>query len=120
MRVQGALSSLTKVLSEATLTSLDQFDIVETICKLLYKNRKNQEAFIQMDGYSIMQKMFDKITTGPEKNEFLENCFQAFFILILDGHKDQVCGSRALTCAYQQFHSSRPHSTFRESPMPMC
>ena len=90
MRSQGALSSLTKVLSETTLTSVGQLDIVETICKLLFRTKKNQEAFLQMDGYSTLQHLFDKITTGPERHEFLESCFQLFFILVLDGRKDMV------------------------------
>eukprot|EP01132_Coremiostelium_polycephalum_P007664 gene7664-9429_t len=89
MRVQGALAALTSSIQEAALTV--QLDLLETISKLLYNNQKNQIEFRNMDGYSILIHLFDNIQdfNSTEGKEFLEDCFNLFFVIILDGNKSR-------------------------------
>ena len=93
MRVQGAISSLTEILKEAAITSVGQYDIFETICKLLFKSQLNQEEFRRMDGYDIFLKLFDDVVFESmirEKEVVIKDCFNILFIVAVDGRCDQV------------------------------
>jgi len=89
MRVQGALRSFTSILNEAAShPPLDdpngttshhesstpvstKLDIMETICKLLFRNAANQIEFRKLDGYSVLLRVFDEIViaTGEAAQE---------------------------------------------------
>nr|CAG8475672.1 4933_t:CDS:10 [Entrophospora candida] len=99
MRVQGALRSLTNILSETTsqsaITSTLRFDIVETICKLLFLNSTNQVEFRKMNGYSILLRILDDDDNISgidmvDRGYFLKDCFSVFFTLSIDGNKDMI------------------------------
>ncbi|CAJ0763127.1 8442_t:CDS:10 [Entrophospora sp. SA101] len=99
MRVQGALRSLTNILSETTsqpaITSTLRFDIVETICKLLFLNSTNQVEFRKMNGYSILLRILDDDDSISgidmvDRGYFLKDCFSVFFTLSIDGNKDMI------------------------------
>jgi len=77
MRIQGALSTLTQILEDPSLDPIGKYDIVETISKLLYQNSKNQEAFLQMNGYQILLKLFQQIPFNLEHLDFYEVIFKA-------------------------------------------
>src|ERR1043165_5477592 len=95
MRVQGALRSLTNILSEgvsqSNMTAMSK-DIIETICKLLFQNTANQVEFRKMDGYTAMLKVLDQVLENgvEERKGFLRDCFNNFFIISLDGSEDMV------------------------------
>ncbi|ORY01541.1 hypothetical protein K493DRAFT_334919 [Basidiobolus meristosporus CBS 931.73] len=101
MRVQGALRSLTSILNEAAshptiqLNLVSKLDVVETICKLLFRNVENQLEFRRMDGYSVMLKVFDEIIGGGvgENEVFLQDCFNILFTIALDGNQDLIVGN---------------------------
>ncbi|KAK9728054.1 hypothetical protein K7432_001370 [Basidiobolus ranarum] len=101
MRVQGALLSLTSILNEAAshptiqLNLVSKLDVVETICKLLFRNVENQLEFRRMDGYSVMLKVFDEIIGGGigENEVFLQDCFNILFTIALDGNQDLIVGN---------------------------
>jgi hypothetical protein len=96
MRVQGALRSLTSILSEgvsqSNMTAMSKLDIIETICKLLFHNTANQAEFRKMDGYTTMLKVLDQVLENGvgEREGFLKDCFNVFFIISLDGSEDMV------------------------------
>jgi hypothetical protein len=96
MRVQGALRSLTSILSEgvsqSNMTAMSKLDIIETICKLLFHNTANQAEFRKIDGYTTMLKVLDQVLENGvgERESFLKDCFNVFFIISLDGSEDMV------------------------------
>lgn len=96
MRVQGALRSLTSILSEdvshSGVTTISKLDIIETICKLLFHNTANQAEFRKMDGYTTMLKALDQVLEDGvgERESFLKDCFNVFFITSLDDNEDKV------------------------------
>ena len=65
---------------------------METISRLLFRNQKNQREFLHMDGYGILQGLFDQflLATTAESESFLQDCFNIFFTIALDGNKDLV------------------------------
>lgn len=93
MRVQGTLSALTNTLQEAALTV--QLDLVETISKLIFKNLENQNEFKKIDGYSFFLRVLDRISdfSNTESKLFLEDCFNLFFTITLDGNKSKRVGN---------------------------
>ncbi|CAG8450051.1 14010_t:CDS:10 [Funneliformis caledonium] len=99
MRVQGALRSLTNILSEglsqSNMTSVSKLDIIETICKLLFRNTANQAEFRKMDGYTTIFNVLDQFPENGarERESFLKDCFNVFFIISLDGSEDMVVGN---------------------------
>src|SRR6266542_3398049 len=96
MRVQGALRSLTNILSEglsqSNMTAMSKLDIIETICKLLFQNTANQAEFRKMDGYTTMLKVLDQVLENGVggRESFLKDCFNVFFITSPDGSEDMV------------------------------
>lgn len=96
MRVQGALRSLTSILSEGVshsgVTTISKLDIIETICKLLFHNTANQAEFRKMDGYTTMLKALDQVLEDGvgERESFLKDCFNVFFITSLNDNEDKV------------------------------
>jgi hypothetical protein len=122
MRIQGALASLTSVLGEDALTYGGKLDIVETLSRLLLQSAENQKEFRRMEGYSTLQQLFDKIVWEPlaESAVFVEvpsrrspsrpaavltpwlavqDCFNLFFTIALDGNKDMVAAAAARATA---------------------
>ena len=87
MRVQGGLLLLTSTLQEAALSAGGQLDIMETISRLLFRSRENQREFRQLDGYGILQNLLDRFldTSAPDSAAFLQDCFNIFFTIALDG-----------------------------------
>ncbi|CAI2168975.1 19330_t:CDS:10 [Funneliformis geosporum] len=96
MRVQGALRSLTNILSEglsqSSMTAVSKLDIIETICKLLFRNTANQTEFRKMDGYTTIFNVLDQFPENGagERESFLKDCFNVFFIISLDGSEEMV------------------------------
>ncbi|CAB4395559.1 unnamed protein product [Rhizophagus irregularis] len=99
MRVQGALRSLTSILSEGVshsgVTTISKLDIIETICKLLFHNTANQAEFRKMDGYTTMLKALDQVLEDGvgERESFLKDCFNVFFITSLNDNEDKIVGN---------------------------
>lgn len=66
MRAQGALTALTEILDETIihpitqLNTMSRLEIVETLCKLLFKNASNQFEFRKLDGYTLIFNVFDQ------------------------------------------------------------
>ena len=94
MRVQGALKSLTQVLKDAASLSSTNIDVVETICRLLFQDVRSQEEFKKMDGYTIFQRVLERISPeGTDETTFLQDLFSVFFMVALDGNTSQLVGN---------------------------
>ncbi len=96
MRVQGALSSLTQVLREAAIPVMGQLDLVETICKLLFRNQQSQVEFKKLDGYALICHVLDQMMSCAVEDQdqtILNDCFNIFFTIALDGNHDKLVGN---------------------------
>ena len=95
MRVQGALATLTSTLKEAALTHVGKLDMVETIGRLLLRNRQSQSEFRGLNGYQLLMRIFDDLVFSNvnERQVFLTDCFNLFFIVALDGNESNLVGN---------------------------
>lgn len=76
MTEQGVLTAFTRAILKSTPAV--QLDILETVAKLLHKNRTCQAEFIKIDGYSYLVSLFDGVpSTLVEEEAYL--FLQVFF-----------------------------------------
>ena len=59
MRRQGALVSLTGALGQADIDAAARLELVETICRLLYRSKDNHLEFKRLEGYQGLLAVFD-------------------------------------------------------------
>jgi hypothetical protein len=91
--MQGALSSLTELVRESALSV--QLDLVKTVSRLLFNNRRNQAEMRRIDGYSFFLRLFQTVHdfSSVDAQRFLQDCFEIITVLVLDGRKDGRVGN---------------------------
>jgi hypothetical protein len=101
MRVQGALTSLTSMLVEVAshpeiqMNRISTLDIIETVCKLIFRNDANQQEFKSIQGYDIIFVVFNQLFADvlDESDVVMQSCFTALFTIAIDGDADMVVGN---------------------------
>lgn len=70
MTEQGILTAFTRAILKSTPAA--QLDILETVAKLLHKNKACQAEFLKIDGYSYLVSLFDCVpSTLVEEEAYL-------------------------------------------------
>lgn len=93
MTQQGCLPVLIHSLKR--VNTAVQLEIFETIAKILYNNQKCQAEFCNIDGYSQLLTIFDKVPklSAEDCHLFLQQLFKIFFAMCLDGKKGRRIGN---------------------------
>jgi hypothetical protein len=90
MRLQGALTALVSKLETADAFH-GQLDVMDTICKLLLRNRESQLEFDRIGGYSILTRFLSRL----DSEQVLSLMFASVLRLLLDGHSEHLLSNLA-------------------------
>lgn len=107
MTEQGVLTAFTRAIVKSSPAV--QLDILETIAKLLHRNKTCQAEFQKIDGYSYLVSLFDGVpATLVEEEAYLflqvilitlsllcdQQAFKILYCMIICGHKEKKVGNK--------------------------